>query len=466
MTFLRPSSLSLDLPMRLRFLSSVMLAASSVAGAQSLPPVRPIGTVLKVSPADLLGSVSTVRPLPRGRVLVNDLVRRQLVLLDSTLAQEAIVADTTAATANAFGGRSAGLLAFRGDSSLFIDPASLSMLVIDGEGKVGRVMAVPRPADAPFMVGGPFGTPGIDSRGRIVYRGFVRPQMPAGPPQPGQPFQFPQIPDSAPVLRIALADRKLDTATFFRTQTTKISGGQNDKGEMVMSMVINPLPIVDDWALLADGTVAVVRGKDYHVDFVAPDGTVRSTPKIPFDWQRLSDDDRTKVLDSARTRIAEAQASGAMQLGFGGGGGGGGAARPGGANAGGRAGGGPAAGGGAPVVDMMGAPGPGGGGDGGRPGQFRMQPPTITVVPPQELPDYRPAFNTGAARGDAEGNLWVRTSKVVNEGPVYDVIAPDGKLVDRVQLPKGRVIAGFAPGLVYMGVRDEKGARLEIARIR
>jgi len=28
------------------------------------------------------------------------------------------------------------------------------------------------------------------------------------------------------------------------------------------------------------------------------------------------------------------------------------------------------------------------------------------------------------------------------------------------------VIAGFGPGVVYMGVRDEKGARLELARMR
>jgi hypothetical protein len=446
------------------------LVATASAGAQSaLPPIRPIGTVIKVSPTDLLGSVSTVRPLPAGRVLVNDLVRRQLVLLDSTLKQEAIVADTTAATANAFGGRSAGLLAYRADSSLFIDPASLSMLVIDAEGKVARVMAVPRPADAPFMVGGPFGTPGIDTKGRIVYRGFVRPQMPSGPPEPGRPFAFPQLPDSAPVLRVGLADRKLDTASWFKTQTTKMSGGQNDKGEMVMSMVINPLPVVDDWALLSDGSVAVVRGKDYHVDWISADGAVRTTPKIPYDWERMTDDDRTRVLDSARARIAEARTNGQINLGGGGGNAAGGAAAGGGGGP--AAGGGPGGGGGGQVFVMIGGPGGGGGGppggaDGGRPGQFRMQPPTINVVQPSELPDYRPAFNTGAARGDADGNLWVRTTKLVNNGPVYDVINQEGKLIDRVQLPQGRVIAGFGNGLVYMGVRDDKGARLEVARLK
>jgi hypothetical protein len=38
--------------------------------------------------------------------------------------------------------------------------------------------------------------------------------------------------------------------------------------------------------------------------------------------------------------------------------------------------------------------------------------------------------------------------------------------VDRVKLPFGRVISGFGPGVVYMGVQDEKGARVEMARIK
>ena len=56
--------------------------------------------------------------------------------------------------------------------------------------------------------------------------------------------------------------------------------------------------------------------------------------------------------------------------------------------------------------------------------------------------------------------------KVVNGGPVYDVVNRQGVLIDRVAFPFGRVIAGFGAGVVYLGVRDDKGARLELARIR
>ena len=47
-----------------------------------------------------------------------------------------------------------------------------------------------------------------------------------------------------------------------------------------------------------------------------------------------------------------------------------------------------------------------------------------------------------------------------------DVIDGKGDLVDRVKLPFGRVISGFGHGVVYLGVQDEKGARLEMARIK
>jgi hypothetical protein len=47
------------------------------------------------------------------------------------------------------------------------------------------------------------------------------------------------------------------------------------------------------------------------------------------------------------------------------------------------------------------------------------------------------------------------------------VINGKGILIDRIQVPPGRVIAGFGPGgVVYMGVLDGTVARLERARVR
>ena len=95
----------------------------------------------------------------------------------------------------------------------------------------------------------------------------------------------------------------------------------------------------------------------------------------------------------------------------------------------------------------------------------------LNFVPPSELPDYQPAFFAGSARGDADGNLWVRTipTKALPGGPVYDVINSKGVLIDRVQVPKDRSIIGFGHGgVVYLLAREGDGTvgTLERASVR
>lgn len=100
----------------------------------------------------------------------------------------------------------------------------------------------------------------------------------------------------------------------------------------------------------------------------------------------------------------------------------------------------------------------------GGPAGFQML--TINMVDAKELPDYRPPFGQQAALGDADGNLWVRTSAAVGEGgPIYYVISRQNQIIDRIQIPQGRIVAGFGRGgVVYMGFRDAEGnARLESA---
>ena len=427
------------------------LSSATLLIGQQTPAVRPLGPVMQVSAEGLLGSVSSVRALPRGGVIVNDITWRQLIVLDAAFNKTVVIADTTPATSNSYSSRMAGLIPFRADSSLFIDTQSLSMLVIDEKGEVSRVMAVPRPSDVIFMIGGPFGTPGLDPQGRIVYRGLVRPRFagPSGPPEPGQTAGFPVQADTAPILRINLATHALDTAAYIKIPQNNVSMTQDEKGGIRISVLTNPLPVVDDWALMPDGRVAVVRGSDYHVDWVNADGTRTASPKIPFGWERLDDEGKQKLLDSTRAELEKQREAmlrslqntvantNAMM---------GGAAGSGGTRLEVR-------------TDGPGAPRP-------QAGVQQVAVPTVNLVGAKELPDYRPAFRQGAARADAEGNVWVRTTTPSSAGAIYDVIDPAGKLVDRVQLPFGRVISGFGPGVVYLGVLDAHGARLERARIR
>jgi hypothetical protein len=448
---------------------SFVVLGASVAGAQAkgpeLPPIRQLGAITATA-TEKLGNVTSIRPLSDGRVLVNEPSGRRVLLFDAKLQNFTVVADSTSATSNAYGGRIAGLVGYRGDSTLFVDPQSLSMLVLDPAGKVARVMSVPNAQDA-MSLAGVLGAPGMDAQGRLIYRAAPRFDFRGGPPgAAGGPPRIPEMPDSAPIFRIDLATRKVDTLGYIKTQKLKMITTQAENGRIMMTSEINPLPVVDEWAVLSDGSVAFVRGRDYHIDFVNPDGSKTSAPKIPFEWQRLSDEDKVAFIDSVKAARERMGANAPVPMTPGGGG----------APAGGNAAGGPPAGNpnpameGARVMVFSGGPdGPPRGAGGPPPGgmNFAAAPPTF--VAPSELPDYKPVFLNGFVRADLDGNVWIRTipTKAIAGGPVYDVVNRKGELVERVQVPVGRSITGFgAGGVVYLTMRDGMTTKLEKATVR
>jgi hypothetical protein len=434
---------------------AAVLPASTIA-AQA-PAVRLINAP-DASSQHVFGAIAAVRQLPGGKVLVNDIIKRQLTLLDPALGSATVVADSASGTANSYGVRPGGLIAYYGDSTLFVDPAGLSMFVLDPAGKIARVASVPRSQDAAALGSNMLGNPALDAKGRLVYRGgFGRVMMGPGAATAtrttgsgdaasraaAMASMFEQ-PDSTALVRVDLATRKLDTAGFFKIPKNKMNVQQSDKG-MTVTNEINPLQTVDDWAVLADGSIALVRGQDYHVDFIHADGSTTSSPKIPFDWQRLTDEDKIAIIDSAKAaydRMRAAAPNGGPVV-----------AGPGGA---------PGGGGGMVVMSFQMRSDAGGGGV--RTGDAGAEP-QVTFASASDLPDYRPVFSQGSARGDADGNLWIRTSATRPgsvSGPIYDVIGPRGELVDRVQIPSGRQIVGFGKGgVVYMMARDDSGAWLE-----
>jgi hypothetical protein len=230
---------------------------------------------------------------------------------------------------------------------------------------------------------------------------------------------------------------------------------RGEDGSTKISIKINPLPQADDWALLNDGTVAIMRVLDFHVDYYRPDGSHVSSDKLPFDWKRITDDDKAKLVDSLQT-LAKAATE--------------------------RAGGG---------------------------GGFRM---SFEPVAAEKLPDYYPPIRAGTTLADFDGNLWVlpatsnlsaqlatqfmggmggmggrggapgaaggapgaarapgdttrgtmpaaamgMMAAMMNQPPlVYDIISPAGKMIERVKLPAGRQLLGFGPnGAIFLGARN------------
>ena len=438
----------------------LLLAGAASAGAQQRPPIRQLGAVTAKS-TETFTSVGAVRALSNGSVLLNDPTGRRVIMFDPALGKFSVVADSTSATANAYGPRGGSLFAFKGDSSIFADPQSMSMLVIDPAGKIARVVAIPRAEDA-NAIGSPIGNATLDPSGRLIYRamgmrfggaggGRIVMGAPGAGGGRGLP-QLPELPDSAFIVRVDLASRKVDTVGVIRTPKVKMEVKTDDNGGMSMTSLINPLPMVDDWVVTPDGAIAMVRGRDYHIDWVNPDGTKVTSAKIPFDWQRLTDEDKVAFIDSVKA-ARERQGANAPQIALGG--------APG-----------AAAGGGAPQMQIFMQTGPGGGGPGGGgPGGGGARPPQpqFNFIPANELPDYKPPFFVGQMRADTEGNVWIRTipTTAIAGGPVYDVVNRKGELVDRVQIPANRSIVGFGPGgAVYLLNREGTTATLEKATVR
>jgi hypothetical protein len=540
-------------PIRRAIAIGAALLASTVAGAQADsarkadtthkpaptigPPIRRISTASAVSTEDL-GAINSVLELNDGRVLVNDGTRRRLLLMDTSLKVVEIVLDSLAEVANTYGTRPGMLIPYRADSILFVDPASYAALILDPSAHITRVRSAWSPDDifSYTNVTGNFGWPATDGRGRVVYRISARSGPPKVAPPPGVPY-FPSPPDTAFIVAMDLDTRKLDTLGAVKIPKVDFQIHQSAEGFLSLTVMNNPLPTTDEWAVMPTGAVAFLRGRDYRIDYHQPDGSWTSSPKIPFDWQRLADDDKQKFVDSVKDanrrsqmgayvaamirwtnlynkpypkdfkvpagyvpqnglaknwklppdvtfpasyiyscaageepKIIERAAREAI-----------GAARvaaPGPAGSSGST----QLPAGMSVVPggltLAGAPVPPGGTPSCIPspivvsGGVAPPMPTIRelfVVPPDELPDYRPPFIAGAARADADGNLWVRTqpAKPLPGGPVYDVINKQGELSDRLQVPVGYTLVGFGKGkVVYLQMRDAKGIHLARVRLR
>ena len=147
-----------------------------------------------------------------------------------------------------------------------------------------------------------------------------------------------------------------------------------------------PIPTVDDWTLLADGTVAIVRGHDYHIDWAHPDGRVTSTAKMPYDWLRIGPDQKQHLADSINAVYAARAATSVPR-----------------------------------TQSPPGLP--------GRPDMNAFPPASFEA---DSLPDFWPPVRERTVRSDPDGNVWVlpTTSTLADGGLVYDVVDRSGAIIE------------------------------------
>jgi hypothetical protein len=207
-------------------------------------------------------------------------------------------------------------------------------------------------------------------------------------------------------------------------------------GSTTQRVIITPLAWADDWIVTANGSVAIVRGQDYHIDWLHADGTRTSSPKLAFDWLRIPDEEKLRLGDSARAAVqktfddvkARSLKSGRQP--------------PPGAN----------------VLQFVGVSNPSDGTS-----MSLAYDAKIEAAPLNEILDFHPPIRAGVVKADFDGNIWIlpNTAKKPTPGGgiVYDVINYRGELFQRVQMPPERSIAGFGPGgVVYLMWRGASGA--------
>lgn len=372
--------------------------------------------------AETVGVVLGIRELANGKLLVNDAGRRQIKLFDSTLAAATIVMDSVAGMSRSYGARPAPLVAYLSDSTLLPDYGARVMRVLDGNGQFARAIALPTLGDIGLIRRGT----GVDAAGRVLYLGSAL-------KTPAMPGAAAEMADSVPILRADLDRRRTDTLGHVARPLEKSSALAPDGSATISVWTVDPLRTLDEWAVLSDGSVALVRGHDYHIDWIHPNGATATTSKLPFDWRQLSDDDKRRIVDSTRAQLSASIANGTI------------------VNQ-------------ADMVTVVKNPdgmsvsgaspasGRGGRGFAG----FRLQP--SEPLPLDKIADYYPPLRTGAAMPDADGNLWIlpTTSKQSMQGElVYDVVNAKGELFERVRAPLGRLIIGFGKGgAIYMVAGD------------
>jgi hypothetical protein len=180
-----------------------------------------------------------------------------------------------------------------------------------------------------------------------------------------------------------------------------------------MRRIVNPLPVTDQWALLSNGSIAIARAKDYHVDIVDPHGVATSGPRLPYEWMRLDDDGKSRIADSMRQFLIKADSI-------------------------------------AKAAKRM-------------PAMMFSEPVTAS-----DLPDFYPPMRDRGTQADRDGNLWIlpATSTQAQGGLLYDVVTSKGTLAERVQLPPRCALAGFAPGgIVYLNCSSSSEFHLKRTRV-
>jgi hypothetical protein len=384
-----------------------VIAVNSL-NAQGAPRTLPAPNATYEEPFSSVG-VGTVRELRDGRVIVAD--ARDKVVQRIDFRSGAAVAIGREGSGPAEFGMPLRVFGAPADTTLLFDPLNTRYLVIGPDAKPINTFRTEAetpargagPGGARVMIGGGLMARVSDSRGRLFAEGSSLSIDADGRPKSA---------DSAAIVRYDRGTRRVDTLAFVKLPPTNIqmSGGANNQRIMIGGA--NPLTPRDEWTVFPDGRVAIVRAADYHVDWIMPDGSKRSSPPVRYTPIRMTAAE-IRHEEGLRNAARANQMSIMMTQ----------------------------DGSGSRRTAQMGPPA----------GAPPLEPLTDW---PAVKPPFRPGFQSVLARPN--GELWVRRTEGASaKGTLYDVINAAGAVAYQVRIQDGWTLVGFGNGTVYTTKKDE-----------
>ena len=357
---------------------SVAGGSATPSGAQGAPRLfdKP-----QVELAEPFTNVSSVRELRDGRVIVLDNGDRL-----------AYVVDFAGRTSTQIGRPGGGpgeyrvpgvLLPMAGDTTFLTDGGNNRIFVIGPDARPLTTLS-----DAwPLVEGRGTRLPrAVDGRQRGYYVG-----TPVRPPasEAGPIIQV----DSVALFRTPRGGTAVDTVGIVHLAPRKITTTSKDGKLTGVSIMTPPLPAQDAWQVFADGAVAIVRVRDYRVEWVLPNGERLVGKPIPFDPVKVTDLDRKQAADAAGAGRSRS-----------------------------------------------------GGGAGS----------TASAVLQLDWPDVKPPFPFTGALAAPDGRLWVqRHVPATDLRTHYDIIDRRGNVVARAVVPNAGRVVGFGAKSIYVVRKDE-----------
>jgi hypothetical protein len=338
---------------------------------------------------DGFGMIQTVRELADGRVVVAD-----------PLGMELAVLDLDAGTRVEVGRRGRGPGEYRQPDAVWALPDGSTLLVDLGNGRLtvldsgfeyasSMPLILGDPSSSTYVVGLP---EGVDGAGRLYVED--KPLF-GGAPQ-----------DSAAVIRVGGGGAEMDT--IVRVGLPGSETRQGSSGGRSLATRSLPLSSEDAWGVAPDGSVAVARARDYHLEWIRPDGRIVAGPPVPHDRHPI------RRAEKEEWALELQRAGGGLNSNYN-------------------------TSNGVTEVTLTRAAAFGG----------RLDVDRIA------FPDRKPAFYADRILVDGLGRAWVRRHMPAGEPPTYDVFDGRGERVRVVELPADRRLVGFGAGSLYAVRYDE-----------